>query len=191
MTAIQLGDLYGVSHGIGPEEKAGYVVNCNTFRTLQLCSDNWDDVSSTKAGLADCWSGDIGPVHHLVQTVVGHSNHYSVRDVEQRFGLLLLNDVSIKWHVFNLPTLREQQMRSRSDGMDVKPWGRTQGSGSNCLIDTQRRATVRSCAGVRDLVPVGVHTPALLNALVALCGFVGSVLITLGNVLTDSWTRTE
>lgn len=55
---------------------------------------------------------------------------------------------------------------------------------------TKRRATLRSCAGVGDLLPVGVHTPALPNALVALRGLVSSVLVTPGNVPADR-TRAE
>lgn len=50
---------------------------------------------------------------------------------------------------------------------------------------------MRSCAGVGDLLPVGIHTPALPNALVALRGLVSSVFVTPGNIPTDSRTRTE
>lgn len=36
LAAVQLGDLYGVPHGVGPEEETGNVVDGDAFRTLQL-----------------------------------------------------------------------------------------------------------------------------------------------------------
>lgn len=46
-------------------------------------------------------------------------------------------------------------------------------------------------AGVGNLLTIGVHTPALSDAGVALRGLVGSVLVALGDVVTDSWPRLE
>lgn len=61
--------------------------------------------------------------------------HCSYRDVQQRFGLLPPHDVSIERHMFDLPALSEQQVCSRSDGLDIRPRRGTDRSGSNCLID--------------------------------------------------------
>lgn len=45
---------------------------CCTFR------DNWDNVSSTQAGLADCRSGDVRPVNHSLHAVEGNGDHHPV-----------------------------------------------------------------------------------------------------------------
>lgn len=62
------------------------------------------------------------------------------------------------------------------------------GSGSSGL--TQRGAAWPG-ASVGDLLAVGVHAPALSDAGVALRGLVGSVSVTLRDVLTDGRPRTE
>lgn len=35
LAAVQLGDLHGVTHGVGPEEETGHVVDGDAFRTLE------------------------------------------------------------------------------------------------------------------------------------------------------------
>lgn len=60
----------------------------------------------------------------------------SYRDVQQRFGLLLLYVVSVQRYAFDLPALSEQQVCSWSDGVNVRAWGRTHRSRSHCLVDT-------------------------------------------------------
>lgn len=54
-----------------------------------------------------------------------------------------------------------------------------------------QRSAARSGACVWDLLAVGIHTPTLPNAGVALCGLVCSILVALWDVLTDNWPRTE
>lgn len=54
-----------------------------------------------------------------------------------------------------------------------------------------QRSVSRSGTGVGNLLTVGVHTPALTDAGVALCGLIGSVLVTLRDVVTDSGPRAE
>lgn len=36
VAAIQFGHLHCVTHGVGPEEEPGHVVNGNAFRTFQI-----------------------------------------------------------------------------------------------------------------------------------------------------------
>lgn len=40
LAAVQLWDLYGVPHGIGPEEKTGHVVHGDALRTLKVWGGN-------------------------------------------------------------------------------------------------------------------------------------------------------
>lgn len=54
-----------------------------------------------------------------------------------------------------------------------------------------QRGAARSSAGVGDLLTIGVDTPALTDASVALCGLIGSVFVALWDVVTHSWPRTE
>lgn len=36
LAAVQLGDLHGVTHGVGPEEETVHVVDGDAFRTLEI-----------------------------------------------------------------------------------------------------------------------------------------------------------
>lgn len=60
----------------------------------------------------------------------------SYGDVQQRFGLLLFDVVSVQRDVLDLPALSEQQVCSRSDGVDVRPRRRADRGRSHCLVDT-------------------------------------------------------
>lgn len=52
-----------------------------TFRQSGVrctCGDDWADVASAQLGPADSRPGDVGPVNHLLNTVVSHSDHHPV-----------------------------------------------------------------------------------------------------------------
>lgn len=68
----------------------------------------------------------------------------SHRDVQQRFGLLLLHGVSVQWDVFDPPALSKQQVRSGSDRANVGSRRWTHRRRSHRLVDT--------CAGEQSLL---------------------------------------
>lgn len=68
-----------VQHKVEPHIKV-LLLSHNTCCTF---SNNWNDVSSSEAGLADSWSSDVGPVNHLLHTVVGHSDHHAILVVKE------------------------------------------------------------------------------------------------------------
>ena len=60
----------------------------------------------------------------------------SYGDVQQRFGVLLPDVVSVQGNVLDFPALSKEQVCSRSDGVNVGPWRGTHRRRSHYLIDT-------------------------------------------------------
>lgn len=61
----------------------------------------------------------------------------SYGDVQQRFGVFLLDVVSVQRNLLDLPALSKQQVRSRGDGANIRPRRRTNGRGrSHHLVNT-------------------------------------------------------
>lgn len=90
-----------VQHKVEPHIKVLLLSHdtCCTF------SNNWNDVSSSEVGLGDSWSSDVGPVNHLLHTVVGHSDQHSILVVKEEKDQLFI--ILIDSCVFSCNTLMQ------------------------------------------------------------------------------------
>lgn len=69
-----------------------YFLGCSN--ACCTCSNDGADVSATQTSPADSRPGDVGPVDHLLQAVVGHSDHHAVLREEETTAFIHLETLS-------------------------------------------------------------------------------------------------